>query len=103
MPKKDDQEYVKIIKRFRELHEDTKSTAVKARMEIKKRLFIMIMSVIVAIRKLKYGHKNQMKAERSKAYLMDKRSLTKEDIVTEAKSYVRDKGMGDDSFEKVDI
>lgn len=101
LPKEGDHEWKKILKRFKHLHEDTKSTAIKSRMLIKQKLFIMMMRVIVAIRKLKYDHKNKMKADRAKAYLQEKRSLTKEDLASNSKSFTKKKDPLNNSFVKV--
>lgn len=102
MPKFGDLEFKKCEERFKLLHSDFKSTAKKARIEHKKKLFMIIMRVIFAIRKLKLEHRTDMKIERSRTYLQEPLYLKKEDNA-KLRSYYRSRSNKEDSFEKVDL
>lgn len=102
LPREKDQEWIKIEKRFEMLYIDSKNEAVKSRLAYKKRLFMTIMRVMVSIRKLRYKKKNDMKISRENAYLLEKRSLTTEDIVPQQKNKVVEKDIMENSFDAVD-
>lgn len=67
--------------RFNMMYMNTKSTAKKMRILIKKALFLHIASVIIAIQKMKFAKKEQMKKERLSAYRVDQFGIKKEDRV----------------------
>lgn len=100
LPMPDDKEYAKCVKRFELLHHDSKSTAKKARIEHKRKLFMIIMRVIFAIRRLKLEYRTEMKIERSKIYHQELHHHKKDDN-PRLKSYYRPKGDLNDSFEEV--
>lgn len=100
MPKPGDKEYRLSEDRFKLLHSDTKSTAKKARIEHKRKLFMIIMRVIFAIRKLKLEYRNHLKIERSKVYHPDPHHHKKGHH--NKIGYYRDRKNRDDSFEKVE-
>lgn len=96
MPKFGDREYIRCEDRFKLLHSDHKSTAKKARIEHKRKLFMIIMRVIFAIRKLKLDYRTEMKIERSKIYSPEIHPSKKDDL--KLLSYYRARDNREDSL-----